>query len=73
LYSDYGAVGEIYNQHSENLSTTWNLGAANNFYVIDISGVFANLTAEDFCGVQIDEGAFGFSTNYLGIRLKYKT
>ena len=73
LYSDYGSIGEPYNQHSESLSTTWNLGTANNIYAMNISGVFSNLTAGDFCGIQIDEGAFGSATHYLGIRLKYKT
>ncbi len=73
LYSDYGAIGEAYNLHSESLSTTWNLGTANNFYAMSVSGVFTSLAAGDFCGLQVDEGAFGFATNYLGIRLKYKT
>ncbi|MFH1325634.1 MAG: hypothetical protein ABIH49_02585 [archaeon] len=73
LYSDCGVVGEPYNQHSETLSTTWNLGTANNIYALDISGAFTNLSTGDFCGLQVDEGAFGFATNYLGIKLKYET
>jgi len=73
LTSDYGKIGELYNQHSESLSTTWELGTVNNFYAMNISGVFTNLTAGDFCGIQVDEGAFGFTTNYLGVKLKYKT
>ncbi|MBU0958340.1 MAG: hypothetical protein KKB31_00185, partial [Nanoarchaeota archaeon] len=73
LYSDYGTIEEVYNQHSESLSTTWNLDTADNFYAMNISGVFTNLNAGDFCGIQIDEGVFGFTTHYLGIKLRYKT
>lgn len=73
LFYDCGSVGEAYNSNSGTLSTTWNLSTANRIHSMNVSGVFSDLGAGDFCGIQIDEGAFGFASNYLGIRLKYET
>lgn len=72
IFSDCGAAGEPYNQHSGTFSTTWNL-TASNIHAMNLSSALTDMGAGDFCGVQIDEGAFGSATNYLGIRLKYRT
>jgi hypothetical protein len=73
LYSTYGAIGEAYNNNTgTSLGLTKSL-TLSNIAAIDISGVFASIAAGDFCGVRIDEGAFGFATRYLGVKLRYNS
>jgi len=69
LNSDYGAIGELYNNHSE--TTTFNIsGTINVLKVIDASGVFSVVAANDCCGLKVDQIA-GLTMFWLGIKLKY--
>lgn len=70
IYSDYGAVGEDYQNHtqqalSESISTT-----TDQIYEIDISSIFSSAAAGDHCGIRINNVS-GNSFYVKGVRLKY--
>lgn len=73
LSSDYGAIGEAYNIHTESdTTTTYDFtGKANQYASIDISTVLSSLSAGDFVGVFVDHNAIGGSIDYIGIKLIY--
>jgi hypothetical protein len=72
LTSEYGAVGEARNQHSESDTTsTYDLGSTDVIFELDISGVFSVLAANDYAGVLVDHNGVGGVVHYLGIRLRY--
>lgn len=72
LASDYGAVGEGVENHSESQSLTSVAATLDTWTELDISGVFSVLAAGDFCGVNVDHVVnIGTPLNYLGIRLRY--
>lgn len=74
LFSNYGTIGEVFNNHLESDTTTtydFSTYSAGEIIEIDISGVFTNLSAGDYCGINIDHNGIGGQIEYLGIRLKY--
>ncbi len=73
LASDYAAVGEIYNQHSESdTGTTYDFTGLTYMWArIDLSPVFSALGAGDQCGVLVDHNGIGGTINYFGIILEY--
>jgi hypothetical protein len=72
LFSEYAAVGEPSNQHTESSTTrSYNLGAANAVNAIDLKPVFTLLESGDSCGVEVDHNLIGGSLHYLGIRMRY--
>lgn len=73
LTSDYGAIGEAYNNNSESDTTsTYDLtGYDNEFYELDISSVFSSIAAGDYCGLFVDHKGIGGAIDYIGIKLKY--
>jgi hypothetical protein len=72
LASDYGAIGETYNTHSESDTiSTYSGFVTNKVYALNLASVFTALAAGDYCGVLIDHVTIGGSINYLGILLKY--
>jgi hypothetical protein len=69
LDSDYGAEGEDYNQHSESLVNQTLAVIDDDLTLIDVSGVFTDLAAGDFCALN-----FGSDTDYIriaGMLLEY--
>lgn len=73
LYTQYGTIGEAYNQHSASDTTSTRSGTINVFNQYDITTLLANLTAGDYVGVYIDHNAIGATVLYLGIRLVYNS
>ncbi len=73
FFSDYGAKGEVFNNHSESNTTgSHNTGTVNVIGEQNVSSVFSSLSANDYCGVQMDHNAIGGSMEHLGIRLRYR-
>jgi hypothetical protein len=74
LTSEYGAIGELKNNHSESdTTTTYTIPANDTLFTIDLSTVFSVLAAGDFAGVLVDHNGIGGAVDYLGIRLRYTT
>ena len=75
LNSDYGLLGESFNQNQESdTTTTYDFtGTNNDLQELDITGVFSNLAAGHYCGLQVDTGAtFVGQLRIYGIRLRYQ-
>jgi hypothetical protein len=73
LSSDYGAIGEAYNLHSESdTATTYDFtGKANQYAAIDLSVVLSSLSANDYVGIFVDHNSIGGDIDYVGIKLVY--
>lgn len=72
LISQYGAVGQPYNNYSTTDTTsTYTVGPVNQFWAFDISAMFPNLSAGHYCGLYVKHNAIGGAINYLGVRLRY--
>jgi len=73
LSSDYGAVGEAYNIHSEtDTTTTYDFtGKANQLASYSIAPVLSALSAGDYVGFDIDHNGIGGAIDYIGIKLVY--
>ncbi len=71
LFSDYGAAGEPFNNHSESETTATYNFTLNELSEIDISPVYSVLAAGDYCGLEIDHNGIGGTIEYIGIRLRY--
>ena len=73
IQSDYAAIGEPPTTHSESDSTsTYNGLTANQWYGLDISGLFDSLAAGDNGGIYVKHNAIGGDIDYIGVILKYK-
>lgn len=71
INSDYGAIGEAYNNHSESdTASTYNL-TQNQIYALDVSGILTGIAAGDYVGIRITAGAGGDTHNFIGFRLRY--
>lgn len=72
FYSNYASIGEDSQTHTESETTqTWTISTANFIGSFEIQQVFTNITAGDFCGVEVDHNNIGGTVYYLGIRLIY--
>lgn len=71
LSSDYGAIGEPYNSHSESNATLLWSATAGELIEFDISSVFSALSAGDNCGLFINQNGITGGVNYLCILLQY--
>lgn len=73
LFSDYGAIGENFANHSESDTTTVYdfTGDTDLFITIDLSGIFTSLAVGDLCGCQIDHNAIGGGIDYKCIKMVY--
>ncbi len=70
-YSDYAAIGEAHNIHSEsNTASTYNV-TDDQFFEVDISGILSSLAAGDYVGIRLRQGTVGHDVNIIGIRFKY--
>jgi len=72
LTSDYGAVGEQYNNHSESQGITIS-ATAGEITAFDVSGVFSSAVAGDHCGLTWQNNAIGQTFNYMKLELTYQT
>jgi hypothetical protein len=73
LTSDYGAVGEAFNNHSESdAAITFNL-VTNTMTEMDVSSVFSSLAAGDKCGLFFNHQGIGITVHYLGVKLRYRS
>jgi len=73
--SDYGAVGQAYNTHSESdVATTYNV-TANQLFAVDLddatNGILDDLAADDYVGIKITLKDAGHDFHALGVRFKY--
>ncbi len=69
--SDYAAVGEAYNTHSESeVAATYNI-VTNQLFSIDISGVLSAIAANDLVGIKLQIGSTNYDLYTLGISFKY--
>lgn len=73
--SDYGAVGQAYNVHSESdNATTYNV-VANQLFAVDlddaVNGILDALAADDYVGIKIKLADAGDDFHALGVRFKY--
>lgn len=72
IESDYGAIGEAYNTHSEaDAATTYNV-VLNQLFAVDISGILtAPPVADDYVGIKLSMMDNAHDTFVLGVRFKY--
>lgn len=71
LDSDYGAIGEQYDNHSQADNATTYALTLGQLYALDLSPVFTNIAAGDFCGVTITNNDGSDDLYVIGIRLIY--
>jgi hypothetical protein len=75
LQSNYGSLGESYNQHAEsNTIIAGYTGTQNQWTELDISSVFSSLTAGDYCGLNFENDTNHdsyASVHVLGIKIVY--
>jgi hypothetical protein len=72
LYSQYGGIGEAYNETQETSEGgLFNLGNANEKISIDISPVFSNIVAGDTCAVKIVHQSIGGKIYYQHVKMLY--
>ncbi len=71
IATDYGAVGQLYNAHSEaDAARTYNV-VNNTLFAVSIATELSALVANDYVGVRITQGTAGHNVNVVGIRLRY--
>lgn len=71
LISEYGAVGELYNTHTESDLGTLYSYVDNVLFSIDLSVVFSSILAGDRCGVNVDHNNIVTPQDYIGIHMVY--
>lgn len=73
LSGSHGAPGEPHNTHAEAdvIDPTLIFTGANNIAEMDVSSVFSNLSAGDWCGLLVDHNGVGTTINYIQVRLRY--
>jgi hypothetical protein len=72
IYSSYAASGEAINNHTESdTTTTYDTGTTDNFFELDLSGIFTTPAANDMFGVLIDNNIGLGTINYYGILVEY--
>jgi hypothetical protein len=72
LTSDYAAVGEVFNNHSESdLASVYSYTDDQITEFEILTKVFNSVAAGDNCGLYIDHNVLGHSIHYLGILITY--
>lgn len=72
LTSDYGAVGEQFDAHSEaDLTGTADFSVSGQKLAINLASVFSSLAPGDSCGVTLDHNTVGAIIGYTHIKLVY--
>ena len=73
LSAQYGAIGQDYDQHTENdTATTYNV-TTDKLYGVDASGVFTSLAANDYASLQLLLADAGDDVYVIGCLFKYTT
>ncbi len=73
ISSDYGAVGEAYNTHSEaDAASTYNV-VSNQLFAVDVSGILTALAADDYVGIKLLQANDDIANDVyiLGLRFRY--
>ena len=70
VYSDYGAIGEAYNNHSEEEQDVAVEMTVCNWCACDITSAFDDVAAGDFCGAKVDHDT-SMKVQWMGILLEY--
>ena len=74
LASNCVGATDLYTSNSvTDTTSTYTISDQNTVWEMNISSVFSNISAGDYCGINIDHNSIGGSIDYLGIKLKYKT
>lgn len=71
IYSDYAAVGEAYNNHSEADGLTSYNVTDDQIFEVDISGILTSLAAGDYVGIRMILMDANHDVDVLGVRFKY--
>lgn len=71
IATDYAAATEAYNTHDETDETQSPAMTINNIFTIDLSGALANLAADDYVGIKIQNADGNSDFNALGVRFRY--
>jgi len=71
LFSDFGAVGEVFNVNSVSETTLTYSGTINVLLSINVAVLLAGIAANDHVGVQVDHVGIGTTVDYIGLRLRY--
>ena len=71
IASDYAAVGETYNVHSEIDNTTTYSSIDDKMAAIDVSGILSNLSANDIVGLYVNNQDASPVFFVIGFRLRY--
>lgn len=73
IYSDYGAVGEAYNNHSESDVTVIIDMTLDQITSVDVSSVYSSLAGGDYCGLSVTWSlGLGNDVNILGILVRVR-
>ena len=69
--SEYCAVGEIYNNHTQSQIGGTEAFVLDTLFEFDVSGLFSLIAAGDECGLLVDHQGIGATLQYTGLRLTY--
>ena len=69
--TEYGAVGEVFNTHTESSVGATFAITLNTILAIDLSPVLSSIAAGDYVGLTYDHQGIGTTINYIGLRLFY--
>jgi hypothetical protein len=73
LFSSYGAVGELPNNHTESDTTsTYDLSAfSGEIFALDLSAVLTSLGGDDSGGIRIKNNTIGGALDYIMMEFEY--
>ena len=72
IFSDYGKIGEDYNNHDESNTTSTYALTINKLSSINIKGILSNITADDFVGIEIQNQEITNEIKVIGLRFDYR-
>lgn len=72
IFSSYGMVGEIYNIHEEEDTTSGYTVTENEMYAVDAKGILTGIQKYDKVGVMLMLTSADYDTEVIGLRLNYE-
>jgi hypothetical protein len=71
IYSQYAAVGQVYNTHAQSdVASTYAL-VANTIYALSLTNILTSLAAGDFVGIRLLNNTAGTNVLVIGVELNY--
>jgi hypothetical protein len=68
-----GSSSDAYNNYSQSYTnSTYTIPTINILWELDLTNILSNLTAGDYCGLNIGHNGIGGSIGYIGIKLEYR-